>query len=172
MGVSGIVIQPVGEGNFEASVQFLIEWISGSEAEARRYMADHAEPMGASLVATHGRDVAGYAAILWESSFAGFRDRGIPLVHQVAVATPFGRHGVATLLMDRAEQLARDRGIATLGITAGLFEDYGPAQRLYGQRGYIPDGRGACRGQRPLSKGMQVTMDDELIMWLTKDLVS
>ena len=35
-----------------------------------------------------------------------------------------------------------------------------------------PDGRGACRGQRPLSEGMQVTMDDDLIIWLTKDLVS
>jgi GNAT superfamily N-acetyltransferase len=109
---------------------------------------------------------------LWESNFAGFRDRGIPLIHQVAVAGPFRRQGVATLLMDRAEQLARERGIATLGITVGLSGEYGPAQRLYGQRGYIPDGRGACRGQRPVSKGMQVTMDDDLIMWLTKDLVS
>jgi hypothetical protein len=74
--------------------------------------------------------------------------------------------------MDTAGQLARDRGIATLGITVGLFDEYGPAQRLYGRRGYIPDGRGACQGRRPLGKGMQVIMGDELIMWLTKDLVS
>jgi GNAT superfamily N-acetyltransferase len=172
MGVSGIVVQSVGEGNFEASVQFLTEWVSDGEAEARKYLADHAEPEGASLVATHGRDVVGYAAIVWKSNFAGFRDRGIPLVHQVAVAGPFRRQGVATLLMDRAEQRARDRGIAMLGITVGLSGEYGPAQRLYGQRGYIPDGRGACRGQRPLRKGMQVTIDDDLIMWLTKDLAS
>ena len=172
MGVSGIVIQSVGEDNFEASVQFLIEWVSDSEAEARRYLADHAEPEGASLVARHGRDVIGYVAILWESNFAGFRDRGVPLVHQVAVATRFRRQGVATLVMDAAEQLARDRGFAMLGITVGLFDEYGPAQRLYGQRGYIPDGRGACRDQRPLSKGMRVTIDHDLIMWLTKDLVS
>jgi len=170
--VSGIVVQPVGERNFEASVQFLTEWVSDGEAEARRYLADHAEPEGASLVATRGHDVVGYVAILWESNFAEFRDRGIPLVHQVAVAGPFRRQGVATLLMDAAEHLARERGIATLGITVGLFDEYGPAQRLYGQRGYIPDGRGACRGQRPLSKGMQVTVDDNLIMWLTKDLGS
>ena len=68
--------------------------------------------------------------------------------------------------------VARNRGNAALGITVGLFDEYGPAQRLYGQRGYIPDGPGACRGQRPLSKGMQVTIDHDLIMWLTKDLVS
>ena len=87
------------------------------------------------------------------------------------MAGPFRRQGVATQLMDAAEQLARDRGIATLGITVGLLNEYGPAQRLYGRRSCIPDGRGACRGQRPLSKAMQVTMEDDLIIWLTKDLV-
>lgn len=172
MGFSGIVIRPVGGGNFEESVQFLTEWVCDGEVEARRYLADHAEPEGAGLVAASGHDVVGYVAIVWESNFAGFRDRGIPLVHQVAVAGPFRRQGVATLLMDGAEQLVRDRGIGTLGITVGLFDEYGPAQRLYGRRGYVPDGRGACRGQRPLSKEMPVTMDDNLIMWLTKDLAS
>jgi GNAT superfamily N-acetyltransferase len=171
MGDPGIVVQPVGEGNFEASVQFLIWWVSDSAAEARTYLADHGEPTGASLIAVHGDEVAGYVAIVWESNFAGFRDRGIPLVHQLAVAGPFRRQGVATLLMDAAEQLARDRGVTTLGITVGLFDEYGPAQRLYVQRGYVPDGRGACLAQRPLRKGMQVTIDHDLIMWLTKDLV-
>lgn len=172
MGISGIAVQPVDEGNSESTVRFLVEWVSDGEAEARRYLADHAEPDGANLIATDGSDVIGYVAIVWESNYAGFRSRGIPLVHQVAVAGPFLRQGVATLLIDAAEQLARDRGIATLGITVGLFDEYGPAQRLYGRCGYIPDGRGACRGQRPLSKGMQVTMDDDLIIWLTKGLVS
>ena len=170
VGVPGIVIQPAGGGNFEASVRFLTEWVSDGEAEARRYLAEHAEPQGAGLVAACGREVVGYVAVLWESAFAGFRDRGIPLVHQVAVAGPFRRQGVATLLMDAAEQLARERGIATLGITVGLFDEYGPAQRLYGRRGYVPDGRGACRGQHPLSEGMHVAVNHDLIMWLTKDL--
>jgi GNAT superfamily N-acetyltransferase len=170
MGVPGVAVQPVGEGNSESAVRFLTEWVSDGEAEARSYLADHAAPEGASLVAVHGPDVIGYVAIVWESSYAGFRSRGIPLVHQIAVAGPYRRRGVATLLMDAAEQLARDRGIATLGITVGLSDEYGPAQRLYGQRGYIPDGRGACQSQQPLRKGMRVTVDDDLIIWLTKDL--
>ena len=41
------------------------------------------------------------------------------------MAGPFLRQGVATLLMDAAEQLVRDRGIATLGVTVGLFDEYG-----------------------------------------------
>lgn len=72
--------------------------------------------------------------------------------------------------MDAAWELARDRGIAELGITAGLFDEYGAAQRLYAQRGCVPDGRGACRGREPLSQRGHVTMDHDLIMWLTKDL--
>jgi GNAT superfamily N-acetyltransferase len=172
MDVSGIVVQPVGERNFEASVQFLMDWVSDGGDRGANVSGRSCRTRGVGLVATRGHDVVGYAAILWESDFAGFRDRGIPLIHQVAVAGPFRRQGVAALLRDRAEQLARERGIATLGITVGLSGEYGPAQRLYGQRGYCPGGRGACRGQRPVSKGMPVTMDDDLIVWLTKDLVS
>lgn len=152
MGISDIAVEPVDEGNSESAVRFLIEWVSDGEAAARSYLADPAEPDGAGLIATCGSDVIGYVGIVWESNYAGFRSRGIPLVHQIAVAGPFLRQGVATLLMDAAEQLARDRGIATLGITVGLFDECGPAQRLYGRRGYIPDGRGACRASGPSAK--------------------
>jgi len=67
---------------------------------------------------------------------AGFARRGIPLVRQLVVAEPFRRQGTGTLLLDAAEQLARDRRIASLDITVGLFDDYGPARRLYARRGY------------------------------------
>lgn len=126
MGLDGIAIQLVDEGNSKSVVRFLIEWVSDGEDEARGYLADHAEPDGSSLIATSGSDAVGYAAIVWESSYAGFRSRGIPLVHQIAVGEPWRRRGIATLLMDAAEHLARDRGIATLGITVGLFDEYGP----------------------------------------------
>jgi GNAT superfamily N-acetyltransferase len=107
MGNPGIAVQPVDEGNSESAVRFLTEWVNDGETEARTYLAGHAEPDGASLIATDGSDVIGYVAIVWESNYAGFRSRGIPLVHQVAVAGPFRRRGIATLLMDAAEQLAR-----------------------------------------------------------------
>ncbi len=172
MGLGGIAIQLVDAANAEPAVRFLADWVSDGEADARRYLADHAEPGGASLIAMAGWEAVGYVAIVWESRYAGFRSRGIPLVHQVAVAGPWRRRGVATLLMDAAEQLARSRGIATLGITVGLFDEYGPAQRMYARRGYVPDGRGACQGHRPLRRGVQVNLDHDLIIWLTKDLAS
>jgi hypothetical protein len=54
--------------------------------------------------------------------------------------------------MNAAEELASDRGVVSLGITVGLSDEYGPAQRLYALHGYVPDGRGACCGHEPLSK--------------------
>src|SRR5690348_2291763 len=106
MGIPGIAVQPVGEGNSESAVRFLIEWVGDGETDARRYLADHVEPDGSSLIATRGLDVVGYVAIVWESGYPGFRSRGIPLVHQLAVAGPYRQQGVATLLMDAAEQFA------------------------------------------------------------------
>jgi GNAT superfamily N-acetyltransferase len=172
MGLDDIAIQLVNEGNSESPARFLIEWVSDGEADARTYLSDHAEPDGTSPSATSGSDAVGYVAIVWESNYSGFRSRGIPLVHQIAVGEPWRRRGVATLLMDAAEHQARDRGVETLDTTVGLFDQYGPAQQMYGRRGYIPDGRAACQGQRLLSKGMQVSMDHDLIIWLTKELTS
>ena len=172
MGTSDSAVQPVDEGNSESTVRFLIEWVSDGEAAARSYLADHAEPDGASLIATDRSDTSTVTSRSYGSPITP--DSGAAEFRWFTRSRWPGCFGgrVATLLMDAAEQLVRDRGIATLGITVGLFDEYGPAQRLYGRRGYIPDGRGACRGQRPLSKGMQVTIDDDLIIWLTKDLVS
>src|ERR1700742_2824603 len=169
MGTAEADVQPAG-ADPESAIRFLSTWVTDGEAEARTYLAEHSEPEGASLIATRDTEVLGYVAIVWESNYEGFRSRGIPLLHQISVAERYRRQGVATALMDAAEGLARDRGVATLGITVGLFDEYGPAQRMYARRGYVPDGRGACLDHRPLRHGEQVTVDHDLIMWLTKDL--
>jgi len=51
---------------------------------------------GGSLIAALDDSVIGIAIIRWQSNFAGFRNRGIPLVHEIAVAGPFRQRGVAT----------------------------------------------------------------------------
>ncbi|WP_020574170.1 GNAT family N-acetyltransferase [Actinopolymorpha alba] len=170
MTISNVRIQPVDEAVLQPTLRFLTEWVTASEAGAHEHLHDHASGGGSSVVALLGDRVVGIVTIRWQSRFAGFRDHGIPLVHQVSVAGPFRGQGIATRLMDAAEQLARDRGIACLGITVGLFDAYGPAQRMYAKRGYLPDGRGACLGPVPVREGATVTVDHDLIMWLTKDL--
>lgn len=52
----------------------------------------------------------------------------------------------------------------------GLFTEYGPAQRMYARRGYVPDGRGVRRGATPVREGDPVTVDHGLLLWLIEDL--
>ena len=126
----------------------------------------------AAFLATSGSDAIGYAAIVWESNYARFRSRGIPLVHQIAVGQPWRRRGVATLLMDAAEQLARDRGYRDAGHYRRPVRRVRPGSADVRTARLYPRRRGACQDQRPLSKGMQVSMGHDLIIWLTKDLIS
>jgi GNAT superfamily N-acetyltransferase len=167
---TSVTIEPVRAANTEAALRLLVNWVSDGEADARTHLAEHSGGDGASLLAVRDGAAAGIVSVLWVSNYPGFAERGIPLVHQIAVAGPARRAGIGARLLAAAEDLARGRGAAELGITVGLFDGYGPAQRLYARRGYLPDGRGACLGQRPLSQGARVTMDHDVILWLTKDL--
>ena len=62
------------------------------------------------------------------------------------------------------------RGLNVIGLGVGLFMDYGAAQRLYFRLGYQPDGRGLIFDNKILSYGDKVIFDDELCLFLTKNL--
>lgn len=151
-------------------IGFLTEWVTGDAAASRAHVADHVNGAGTTLVARRGGRIAGIVTMRWTSKNPLFARDGVPLIHQLAVAPDFRRSGVATALMEAIEQLARTRGRATVGITVGLFAAYGPAQRLYAKRGYLPDGRGACQGTVPLQPGQVIRLDHDIILWLTKAL--
>lgn len=71
--------------------------------------------------------------------------------------------------MDSAEGAARTRS-KFIGIGVGLASDYGAAQRLYIQRGYVPDGHGVAYRDRTVEYGDQVSVDDDLVLYLIKRL--
>ncbi|WP_168207299.1 GNAT family N-acetyltransferase [Microlunatus elymi] len=153
-----------------AVLDFLTEWVAGSNGVAEQHVADHADGAGTTLTARLDGTVVGLVTLRWTSNNPDFAAHNIPLVHQLMVVPGHRRTGIGTALLDAAERLAADRGRTTVGITVGLFDQYGPAQRLYAKRGYVPDGKGACRARTPLCEGEIVTVDHSLILWLTKDL--
>ena len=71
------------------------------------------------------------------------------------------------LASPRAERLAAGRS-ATVGIGVGLGPDYGPAQRMYVLRGYVPDGAGSAWRGRPVGWGDSVTVNDDFLLHLVK----
>jgi GNAT superfamily N-acetyltransferase len=148
---------------------FIQQVYPGDPEGAYLHFSGHAEGQTETFLARVDGRLAGYLTLRWESNNPLFRQRHIPLIHHLGVFPQFQRQGIASRLMDAAEHLIATRATQA-GITVGLFDEYGPAQRLYARRGYLPDGRGACQGRRPLKQGETITVDHDLILWLTKDL--
>jgi GNAT superfamily N-acetyltransferase len=119
------------------------------------------------LVAEYDQDFAGYVTIVWESDYPPFREAQIPEIVDFNVLINYQRHGVGTALMDEAERRIAQRS-NKVGIGVGLMTDYGNAQILYAKRGYLPDGRGIFGHGRWLAYGEQITIDDDVALYLTK----
>jgi hypothetical protein len=71
--------------------------------------------------------------------------------------------------MNEAEHLISGRS-PIAGVGVGLHSDYGAAQRLYVLRGYVPDARGITSHGKRVGYGDVASVDDDLILWLMKNL--
>ena len=111
----------------------------------------------------------GYLTICWTSSYEPFRKAKIPEIVDFNVLPEFRRQGIGMQLMDKAEsEIAKVSSIAGIGV--GMTPDYGAAQRLYVLRGYIPDGRGLNYRGHFIKYSEEITVDDNIALYLTKEL--
>ena len=112
--------------------------------------------------------VAAYITILPDAKQGPFAGMA-PELSDFNVFEPFQNQGIGNLLLEEAEKRVRlisDK--VTLGV--GLHSGYGPAQRLYIKRGYIPDGTGVWyQNHQP---AMNAVCEDigELVLYLSKNL--
>lgn len=120
------------------------------------------------LVAHSGNAIAGFLYIKWQADYPPFVEKGIPEIRDLRVLPEFRRRGIATALMDEAEKRIYERS-KIAGIGVGLYADYGPAQRMYIRRGYIPDGRGLMYNNHAVNPGIDVFVDDDLLLYFTKE---
>lgn len=133
------------------------------------YLEEQRRGARVALVALQRGVFVGYVTIVWESDYAPFHDAGIPEISDFNVLPPARRQGIGSRLIDEAERRIHERS-RVAGIGAGLFADYGAAQRIYVKRGYVPDGRGIVAHHRRVTWGDTVVVDDDLVMYLTKAL--
>lgn len=138
-------------------------------AQYERYLAEQEEGRRSVLVAAAGAELCGYGTVAWESGYPPFMVARIPEIQDLNVLPKFRRRGIASRLMDEAERLVAGRS-GVVGIGVGVYDDYGPAQRLYVRRGYVPDGRGAAWRNQPVRGGELVRADDDLVIYLTRSL--
>lgn len=138
-------------------------------AQYEQYLAEQQAGHRTVLVAFQNGSFAGYLTINWYSDYAPFRDQHIPEIQDFNVLPHLRRRGIGTRLMEEAEDLVADRS-RIVGIGVGLYADYGAAQRLYVRRGFVPDGRGIAVAHQSVAPGQQVIVDDDLVLYLTKQV--
>jgi GNAT superfamily N-acetyltransferase len=138
-------------------------------AQYERYLAEQEGGERIVLATRLNGTFVGYLTIVWQSPYPSFREAGIPEIQDFNVLPDWRRRGIGTRLMDEAERLVAERS-DVVGIGVGMDRDYGPAQRLYVLRGYVPDARGLTSHGRQLRYGEQVIVDDALVLYFTKRL--
>ncbi len=138
-------------------------------SQYEQYFAEQQAGTRDVLIAEIEAAFAGYLTIMWESSYPPFSEADIPEIVDFNVLKKFQRQGVGTKLMDTAETTVGKRS-PVVGIGFGLMHDYGKAQILYAKRGYVPDGRGIYQHGKWLNDGDQITVDDDVALYLTKKL--
>jgi len=147
---------------------FISQGWPGREEILDRYFLEQESGEREVLVAEVEGAVAGYITILPDAKQGPFAGMA-PELSDFNVFEPFQNQGIGNLLLEEAEKRVRlisDK--VTLGV--GLHSGYGPAQRLYIKRGYIPDGTGVWyQNHQP---AMNAVCEDigELILYLSKNL--
>jgi ribosomal protein S18 acetylase RimI-like enzyme len=138
-------------------------------SQYERYLMEQTRGIRDVYVAFVEEQFAGYLTICWASTYPPFQEARIPEIVDFNVLPEFRRQGIGTQLMDLAEsEIMKRSPIAGIGV--GMYPDYGAAQRLYVLRGYVPDGRGLHYKTHHTAYGEQVTMDDNLVLYFTKEL--
>ena len=147
---------------------FMNQGWHGSEEVLARYFLEQESGEREVLVAEIDGAVAGYITILPSAKHGPFASI-CPELSDFNVFEPFRNKGIGNRLLEKAEQgVKRFSGKVCLGV--GLHLGYGPAQRLYIKRGYIPDGTGVWYRNKPLEMGASCQNDDDLVLYLSKDL--
>lgn len=146
-------------------------WHGGAKKWDQR-LVEHAHGQRLVLLVVDGADVLGYGSLLWVSGHAPFREAHIPEINDLVVAERARNQGIATKLIHALEERARAAQCPKIGVGVGLFKEYGAAQRLYVHLGYVPDGKGMASGGLPVAAGDNVLVDDDLVLWLVKELDS
>ena len=163
---NGLIIRYMNKADFGSLCK-------AEDTQEIEYLRNHLENQRrdecACLLAVLNGEIAGYVFLYSRCCWGGLKDRGIPGIVDLFVYEPYRRMGIAGKLMDVAEALAariHDKVYLDVCLTA----EYGPAQRFYIMRGYLPDGNGVYYEQEICPKDKVIKNDDELTLCLVKNL--
>lgn len=152
--------------------RYLFPWSSFEKTQAiwRTYDQEQQAQIRTVAVIEKNGEILGYGSFLRKSACVHFASENIPEVNAIWIHEDHRKQGLGTALIQWIEALARQEGYPQIGIGVGLYHDYGPAQKLYFQLGYMPDGHGITYKGQPTVPGQTYPLDDDLLLWLIKPL--
>ena len=130
--------------------------------------------------AKEGGQVVGFGVLNFEPKYNLYQKLEIPEIQDLNVIPDARQQGVATMMVEAFENIARDHppspelrrtgGAKQIGISVGLTKEYGPAQRLYVKLGYQPDGNGITHDRVGVVAGQSYPVNDDLCLMMVKEL--
>lgn len=111
----------------------------------------------------------GYVSLYDGPKHGPFVGCGYPEIVDFNVIEKYRRRGIGSALLGVCEDMAcAVSDTVTLGV--GLHSGYGAAQRLYVQRGYVPDGSGVWYNDAICEPYTVCENGDGLVLYLSKKL--
>ena len=134
-----------------------------------KYYREQEEGKRLVFIAEYEGKVSGQCTLDLNPKEGPWVGQGYPEIVDLTVFFDLHGKGIGSRLLDAAEmEASKISDIVFLGV--GLHSGYGPAQRLYVKRGYIPDGSGVWYNGSVLDQYAPCTNDDDLLLFLSKDL--
>ena len=138
-------------------------------AYLRKQLDNQKKQECSALLALYNSEIAGYVFLYYKCRWGGLANSGLPCVIDLIVFEKYRKNGIATALMDIAEDIAKKHNNKVY-LDVCLNSEYGPAQRLYVKRGYVPDGKGVYYEEKVCETNAICKNDDELTLCLVKEL--
>ena len=164
-----ILIRTMEEADIEPVYSSLS--VTGSNRTAglyERYYEEQENGQRVVLLAFYDGEFAGHVNIIWKSEYPLFTEQNIPEISDLIVIPDLRLQRIATTLVDEAEKrIFKHSPFAGIGV--GMYADYGPAQRMYILRGYVPDRLGLMYKRKPVKPGEMVKVDDDLVLFMVKE---
>lgn len=169
--VGSLVIRDMikGEAEIFSAEERAQGWAGATPDKLNNRIAQRDRGECVLLTAVYNGEPAGYVSIYPNAPIGPFANMNIPEVVDFNVLVKYRGNGIGWRLLDVCEMIAAEK-CDRICLGVGLYRDYGRAQRMYVKRGYIPDGSGVWYGDRNIDPGEDCCNDDELVLFLSKEL--